>query len=246
MRIGPSSITSRILDLVFPRSDIWSNDPLEQSNLGKTYLSEQTRRHINYIGDVVCQKCGSPIYGEAESSADCEHCRDNSTDYLSGNRSLFVLNDFSKKLIYEFKYHGGIFMDKDIERCLLRSEWLPRWINERVLVPVPLHRSRELERGYNQSMVLCEILMKAFPEIGAIQDCLVRKRKTETQTAMARSARIRNVMGVFDIKKVKQLNIQPIMLVDDVYTTGSTLNECARVLSAHGFNDIRSFTLGHG
>ncbi len=109
------------------------------------------------------------------------------------------------------------------------------------LVPVPLHDTRERERGYNQSLLLCAEISK-LTGIPVLSGNLKRTRPTETQTNLSALKRLYNVKDAFSVCKPDLLKGKNIILVDDVLTTGSTLNACARELKNAGVNKIYVLT----
>jgi ComF family protein len=115
-----------------------------------------------------------------------------------------------------------------------------------VLVPVPLHPARERWRGFNQSALLA----KAFARELSVAGCaglLERARNTATQTRLTREERLRNMRNAFALKAGAELRADlTYIVVDDVFTTGSTLNECCRVLRRSGAKTLKVLTFAHG
>jgi ComF family protein len=125
---------------------------------------------------------------------------------------------------------GSFFQDK------IRS-----W-NIDLIIPVPLHKAKKTERGFNQSFYIAKGLSK-YLNIPSPSNTLIRKRYTDTQTAMTIEQREQNVMDAFIVKKKELILKKRILLVDDVITTGSTLNECGRVLKIAGSGKIAAVSL---
>lgn len=112
------------------------------------------------------------------------------------------------------------------------------------VLPVPMHPSRLALRGYNQAEVLASILSR---QLGIrYQDMLQRNKETISQTALGRRERLLNLQGAFIMMPKLKKNIQDVWLVDDVVTTGSTLEECARVLKTGGIRNVYAVCLGTG
>lgn len=110
------------------------------------------------------------------------------------------------------------------------------------LVPVPIHQGRLLERGYNQAHLLAQELSK-HEGIPDTQDLLIRNRATEAQNKLTLSQRISNVKGAFSMAPLNGVDIpRRILLIDDVLTTGNTLNACAQVLREGGAEEITLVT----
>ena len=109
------------------------------------------------------------------------------------------------------------------------------------LIPVPLHLSRLRERGYNQSDLLAEGIAAELG-IPCLKDALVRKKRTKTMSALDPERRLRNVERAFAVVERSTLEGQRIVLVDDVFTTGATVDACARVLREAGVAEVNVLT----
>jgi ComF family protein len=112
------------------------------------------------------------------------------------------------------------------------------------IVPVPLHRSRERTRGFNQAKVLAKMLSRRTGT--PLLDCLARIRRTPTQTRFDRVERMENLLNAFKMRKNNSVQGKELILVDDVFTTGSTANECARILKKAGAVSVRVLTIARG
>lgn len=122
------------------------------------------------------------------------------------------------------------------------AAWRRQHMQSDILIPVPLYPSREIKRGYNQAALLARALGRELNLPVAIQ-ALSRKRNTVSQTQLGRQARRENVQGAFHYTSEHSLAKKHVTLIDDVATTGATLNACAEVLLAHGVHSVNAFTL---
>lgn len=235
-------------DLLFPRNDLLADEPLEYDNRHGLYCGAIALRYLRAIREPFCHTCGFPLYGKADEAIECQQCT-HLKPVFESNRSVLLLNRLGKRMVHELKYHQGQYLLADFERIIAEAKHMEEWIKNSLLVPVPLHNRKLRERGYNQSQLLAEAFQHVWGNSNTeIQDLLCRDVDTETQTRMDRKKRIQNVKGAFSLKQClseKNLRI-PITLIDDVFTTGSTINECARALEEGGFQVIRSITFGHG
>lgn len=157
---------------------------------------------------------------------------------LEGLESVWVGTDYAddrvKRLIEIFKYRGG----RGMEDYLLRG-MTPFFVNKKfdhvVLVPIPLHRTRLMWRGFNQSQILALGMEKRG--WGKVCDGLVKRRKTRVQAQLTKKERLINVQGVFEVKKgTKWPNV--VVLVDDVVTTGATMQSAAKILKKAGVKEV--------
>lgn len=135
-------------------------------------------------------------------------------------------------LIHELKYKGnseaGVFLGQELGKSLQDA---PLFQGINYLIPVPLHPKRERERGYNQSLLIAQGISEVLPiNIGI--DFLVRSVNTATQTHKNKEERWLNVKDIFELRHAEQLEGQYVLLIDDVLTTGATLEACAHLLSS--------------
>ena len=147
----------------------------------------------------------------------------------------FTKETLIQTLIHEFKYKGnkdlGLYLGAMMGKSLLNSQ---RFSKIEALVPLPLFADKEFKRGFNQATILCTGI-GVILNVPVIKNNVVRKRFTETQTKKHRTERWENVEGSFEINNIKELKGKHILLVDDVITTGATLEACgAEILNIEG------------
>jgi ComF family protein len=111
-----------------------------------------------------------------------------------------------------------------------------------VILPIPLHGSRLYERGFNQALLLADRIGDRF-SIPVCYDNLVRTRPTRPQVELSGLDRVKNVSGAFSLLAPHAIKNRNVMLVDDVFTTGATMNECSRILKASGASCVAALTL---
>lgn len=227
-------------DLIFPRRCLASGDPVEEdAPLG--HFSWAGWREFEFIEGSACERCGSPLL--IFELGQCNNCRELQPAYDEG-RTLFLLRGSGRQLIHELKYRRGHWLAPDLRRLLHHSPSYREFLAGALLVPVPLHCKRLRRRGFNQARRIAQAMATAADGC-AIADLLVRTTATRTQTALDRDERQRNVKGAFAVTDAVPLG-KRILLVDDVFTTGSTLAECAETLKAYGAKRVGIATLGHG
>jgi len=145
--------------------------------------------------------------------------------------------------IQRLKYNMETHLKSSLGHLLssFAKEWIPN-PKDFVIVPVPLHRRRLRERGFNQSLLLARILAA---DLGNQLDylSLIRNRYTQAQTGLKKKERKKNVKGAFSIIRPDTIKDKKILLIDDVFTTGHTLNECARTLKKSGATTVICLTL---
>ncbi len=202
------------------------------------------RKKLTYITEPRCKKCGKPIeQEEKEYCGDCEH----KNFQFARGYCVWVYDDLMKHSVAEFKYHNKKEYAKFYIQEMVRiyGDTLKK-LSFDAVVPVPLHKSRYLARGYNQADILARGLGKEL-DIPVISRLLVRNKKTLPQKQLSDKERLRNLREAFDInqrileKNPKERN--RVLLVDDIFTTGSTLEACTNVLKSNGTNEVYFITL---
>ena len=184
-----------------------------------------------------CMKCGKPLNGDEEF---CMDCMKKETSFICG-KAVFVYNKYMKKSIEEFKYHGRTEYAKFYARKMFEvyGGWIES-ISPDALIPVPVHINRRLKRGYNQSGIIADILGK-MAGIQVIHNLLVRRKDTIPQKELSNRERKYNLHNAFDIVKESwelYQDVKCVIIIDDIYTTGSTIEECSYVLRCAHIENI--------
>lgn len=191
--------------------------------------------------------------GEIQSSTNpylCPKCMANlpiMTETQVEHYSPFIYEEPIRSMILKLKYDNNGFIAKALApylAALYLKHIQPIFDDQPIIIPIPLHKSRERERGYNQSEILARELA-AYINLPINTQALVRNRKTIIQKKMDTATRAQNMRGAFNVLHDERPNLQNrnILLLDDVYTTGATSHECASVLQQHGAKKIAILTL---
>lgn len=198
-----------------------------------------------------CSRCGEPFKSKHAGDHLCGDCITRKKHFLSA-RAFAVYDGAILKLIHAYKYKGRTRLAKPLA-VLLYDTFVRHFSNSDIdtALAVPLHDKRLRSRGFNQALLMIRhwqnILQNtkrtAEPKITVGTGALVRSKNTVTQTGLERSRRIKNIKNAFAVKSFEQVAGKNILLVDDVYTTGSTVEECARVLDNAGAAGIYVLTL---
>ncbi len=232
------------VDLVYPRSCAHCGDAVEERE-PFPHLCEPCVRRIHWVHSPACPVCGYPFFGRMEADRQCPHCCQLRPVFGAG-RTAVLLKGPARELIHGLKYRGEFHLLRDIQAVLSRADEVLEFIAGAVLVPVPLHSRKRRERGFNQSRLLADLFLSTSRAAG-IRELLLRAVDTETQTLFDRAERRKNLKNAFAIHPDLSLSKrQRYVLVDDVFTTGSTLNSCAAVLRRAGARRVDVVTFGHG
>ena len=194
------------------------------------------------LGSPLCPICGIPFLSGIEEDHVCEECLRKSP-FFDKTRAPYVYDGRMKDAVHLFKYQGKAHMAKAFGPLLasFSLEWM-RGERDLLVMPVPLHRRKLRGRGFNQSLLLARYVA---PGLGALLDYLSlrRVRDTQVQAGLKRDERRKNVRKAFEVVDSKAVKGKTVLLIDDVATTGSTLNECARVLKRAGCGKVYCLVL---
>lgn len=226
-----------ILDFLYPaRCPVCDGVLLQEEE-----VCEECLPKLRYVREPRCCKCGKPLQIEEEEY--CYDCMDGRHIYDSG-LALYEYESI-KDSLYRFKYKGRCeyagFYGKEIAERL--GDRIRKWHPD-VLLPVPMYKRKERMRGYNQADLLADAVGAAL-HIPVRQDLMLRQRQTvplKELDPVRRQINLKNAfnIGQFDVK------LNCIIIVDDIYTTGSTMDEMAKVLKAVGVSRVHFLTLAIG
>ncbi len=234
----------RALDWLYPRDCLHCSAPLHSdSNL--KYLCDSCFQKVEVFAPPQCPQCGLPYYGVVTVERECQHCKELSPNFRKGH-TTFRLRSPMRSLIHALKYGKGRYALEDLVKVALSAPNTISFLENSILVPVPLHPVRQMYRTYNQSELIANELSKAIGSV-KVESCLKRTKWTNTQTRLTFAERQKNLRNVFTLKPKVQLTPESrYIVVDDVFTTGSTLNSCCKILLREGVTKLDIFALGHG
>lgn len=239
--LAPVQNTQAVLDWVFPRTCLECGCLLSAGC--SAFSCAACRARYPLIREPQCRCCGVPFYGQLLDGPLCRACQESPPRFRSA-RSLVLYRDIGARLVHTLKYEQGTYLQTEISD-LLRAD--SRWrdlLVDSALVPVPLHWRKLRRRGYNQADIIAAAIKEAIPEV-IVCDCLQRVRMTPSQTFLTRRQRLNNMRGAFRCAR-KPPSLDNLVLVDDVLTTGATLNAAAAALHKAGVCEVSAFTLAHG
>ncbi len=234
-----SGLSNIFLDVIYPRRCPVCDGVLPFQ--GELICPECERRLIR-VKEPRCRKCGKMLKSFTEEY--CGDCRAIEHVFNKG-LSLYLYNDAMQGAIFRFKYKGrreyADFFSESMAKYL-GSEILS--LKASTLIPIPLHKSRQKERGFNQAEVLSKRLGERL-NIPVRTDVIYRIRNTRPLKTLSREERRKNLKRAFKIgQNVVKLN--NVILVDDIYTSGSTMDEASEVLREAGIRRVYALTLCTG
>jgi competence protein ComFC len=226
-----SDIAQGVLDLVYPPFCVVCE------KAGSQYLCAECIEKVQLIEYPYCRTCGAP-----SETATCRECRDREFAFESG-RSAGIYEGVLRDAIHalKFSFHPAV---AEPLGDLMAQRFSKLYLSGKVdvIVPVPIHKSRMHVRGFNQSEELARRLCTHIPlplETGV----LYQARKTRHQVDLPQDERASNVRGAFAVRDGRRITGKRVLLIDDVFTTGATLNEAASALRSAGARSVHVYTL---
>ncbi|MBQ9313422.1 MAG: ComF family protein [Clostridia bacterium] len=186
-----------------------------------------------------CEKCSNILKYTMKK----ELCVRKIDSYVDKLVSLFQYKDFIRSKILEFKFDGKPYIGNTFAE-LMCSVMQEKNIVTDILVPVPIHKRRYIERGYNQSELLAKFISKKM-NVKYNAKLLKKTRNNIAQSTLNRENRMKNVTNVYKVNSKYNICGKSVLLIDDIYTTGATAKECAKVLKQSGAKEVVCFTVAY-
>lgn len=230
-----------LLSLFFPPHCVMCG----ADTLGGVHVCEKCADSARRIEAPFCRQCSRPFDGAITSTFTCSNCGERKFHFDCAV-APYLSRDVVRECIHKFKYEGQFHLRHQL------ATWAAAGLDdERIraqpfdaFVPVPLHAARKREREFNQAEVLARLLARRAGV--PVRNAIERVRYTTTQTLLDRHERMENLRGAFRVRHPAAVQNRHFILVDDVFTTGSTVEECARVLREAGAASVRALTVARG
>lgn len=234
-----------LLHLLFPPRCPFCDTVLFQSLAAPEELvCRECQAQLKYVEEPVCSRCGKPL--EDERREYCYDCGRRTWAYRQG-KSLWIYSGEVKESLYRFKYHNRREYAKyyGAELARVYGAWI-RACGIQAVVPIPLSRKRFRQRGFNQAEMIAKEMGKRL-NLPVNCDLLFRVRDTKAQKNLNEEERKNNLKKAFKTGTNK-VQLDHILLIDDIYTTGSTMNEAAKELKRAGAGEVYclSISIGRG
>lgn len=233
------NLKEELIGIIYPRTCPICGEILQKNNL---QVCNACKKKIKYIKEPACKKCGKQL--QVEEQECCFDCLKKEHNFTKGI-ALYCHDEWIRKSIYKFKYsnkreYAKIYANEIILRYGSKIE---EW-NADYLIPIPLHKSKLRARGYNQAEDLSRELSKELL-IPMLKNGVYRIKKTLPQKELNDKQRINNLKKAFKIGNI-DVKSKRVILIDDIYTTGATIDSVAEVLIQSGVKDIYFITISIG
>ena len=237
-------VARTLRDLVFPPACLGCGGLCEESVL--RHVCSRCAPMIVRVKKPHCLTCGHPFFGELAGERICPHCEGLRPVYNAA-KTVTLFKGPAREYVLELKYRHGFYVLEDMRTLIAENLDILDFLQGAILVPVPLHPRKERERGFNQSRLIAEAFHQAVLGKIAIASLLQRRVDTDSQTSFDRRTRQKRMKNAFAARNQASITAnQRYILVDDVFTTGSTLNSCAHALAQAGALNIDVITFAHG
>lgn len=219
------------LDVLYPRVCLGCHAGL--SGTDRYYLCAACEEALPRFGPEACPKCGQGLGPGAPVRSRCADCRGRVLAF-DGAAAFGPYRDALRELLLQLKFGGERVLADELGRLLARRLAAdPRAAGAEVIVPVPLHPKTERRRGYNQAALLAEAVGRRLGKPVELR-VLSKTRLTDPQALLDAPRRAKNIEGAFAVRRAARVEGKPVLLVDDVMTTGATASEAAKALKAAG------------
>ena len=231
------------LSLVYP--EVCQGCGEERASVADGFIGPNCRAKVKWIAPPFCDRCGLPFMGEITAEFECANCRDMKL-HFSHARSAVAAQGIVLEMIHRYKYERSLWVEPFLAGLLAQAaEPELRGSTWDAIIPVPLHRTKEREREFNQAVRLASRLSKAV-DIPVWANALSRVAVTRTQTRLTREERAENVRRAFRVGESTDVRGARLIVVDDVLTTGATTSACAEALRRAGAAEVCVWTVARG
>lgn len=206
---------------------------------------------LNFIFPPACGICG-----KLSDSYLCKNCYEDIRKieknviekyydkFFDSHFWIFKYEDELRDKIIDYKFNEKSYLYRTFVEIILNNKKACEYIKSfDYVIPVPIHKKRYKVRGYNQSELIAKDLGKKIENLNFRNDIIKKIKNIVPQSTLNKDERIKNIKGAFDIINTDELQGKKVLLLDDIFTTGSTVNECSKILSNKGCTEIGVFTI---
>ena len=184
-------------------------------------------------GNSLCKKCEIQLKKQAEIKI-IKDGQDIEGKYFSQLMYIFKYEGIIRKIILDYKFNDKPYISKTFVNFMLKDKKIFENIQKYdTIIPVPISKKRKKERGYNQSLLIAKEIVKQLSihtNVNLVNNCLIKTKNIIEQSKLNKEEREKNIQGVYKLRNKQLIENKNILLIDDIYTTGSTVNECSKML----------------
>lgn len=233
-----SKILNLILEFIYPPKCMACDNIIPLEN--ERWICNKCKDLFKYIEGNTCLKCGIILQ---TSKTKCNDCIERNNIFTT-NKAVYIYEGRIQNIIHKFKYGKKSYLGKGLGILMLNNLLLTPDIFKDIdyIVPIPIHKNRKRKRGFNQAELLAKEVSKGLG-IPMASNLIIRKKDTKPQSKFSPLGRKNNLKNAFVVNNKYYLKNKNILLIDDIYTTGNTLNACCEVLYKVEVNQVKATTL---
>jgi len=191
--------------------------------------------------EYICEECKNKL--EKYLINKIIDCRKNKNVYYDYQIKILKYEKVVRENIINYKFNEKTYIYQTLEKILLNNKKIYSFLKKYdIILPVPMHKKRKWERGYNQTELIAKKLAKDL-NLAVYSHVLKKIKDTKKQSTLTKLQRTQNIKGAFEITDISKIKNKNIILFDDIITTGSTLNECSRILKKAGVKEVTILTI---
>lgn len=194
-----------------------------------------------YSKDIYCNNCKKILENKLKVTI---VNRKNKSDYYEKHIYLFDYKEKIRNLILDYKFNDKSYLYKLFSKIIIKNEKIYGILkNYDIIISVPIHKKRKNKRGYNQSELIAKEIAKSIKEISFENKIIIKEKNNIEQSSLNKKQRSKNVKNVYNVINKQKILNKKIILFDDIYTTGNTVNEISKLLKQNGAKEILVLTI---
>lgn len=229
------------LNLIFPPRCAGCDEILDYYKGPKDFFCEKCIKEISFISPNACKYCGK----QRTENQECNCVNLLKQIFYSRVISSCEYDGLIRDKMLDFKFKSKKELAKVLGGLVIEKITMTNLEDFDIIVSVPMHEVLQKQRGYNQSELIAEQIAKHFKK-PLLKGALIKNKITVSQTKLSRDERIENSKDAYDVIKPEQIMNKKVLLIDDIITTGSTVNECSRKLVNAGAKEVMIATVATG
>ena len=218
--------------------------------IGKSYLCENCAKDLKqssyYHNEIHNYNCINNKYKYVSKNNSFRQNRKSLENnfYFQEHYYLFSYTALIREKIIQYKFREQSYLFRMFSEFFVKNEKLCGFLEKYdIIIPVPISKNKMLKRGYNQSMLIAKEIAKRTQKVQLEHKVLIKQIENQSQSSLNRKQRLENVKNVYKIQNEQKIKEKNILLFDDIFTTGATVNECAKTLKQAGTNKIGILTI---
>lgn len=190
--------------------------------------------------EIICKECEKDIYSKTIYKVEK---KESENIYFKNHIYIFEYKDKIRDLILGYKFNGKSYLYKLFSKIIIKSEKICGILKKYdIIIPVPIHKKRKKQRGYNQSELIAKEIAKNI-NIEYRNDIIEKTKNNLPQSSLTKEQRKQNVKNVYKIKNKEKIENKKIIIIDDIYTTGNTVKAISKILKENGAKEITILTI---